>query len=135
LLDELPAIRTQRGVEELDRGDAIQVGGLARLPHAIERAHHVLLAPDHVERGQLTQPPGRRFRRQQRVGMVPRLLGQKSEHCSACNACERKTMTHRRTAQFKRSVEPRFRDGVLIYSPIPPAAQKRADVGYNRGSR
>src|SRR5204862_4836626 len=44
LLDELPAIGAQRGIEKLDRGDAIVVYGSRRLPHAVEYAHHLVLA-------------------------------------------------------------------------------------------
>ena len=44
-------------------------------------------------------------------------------------------MMHRRTTQIQRSFEPGLSDEAHIYSPIPAAAQKRAGVGYNRGSR
>jgi hypothetical protein len=53
LLGELAAVRAERRIEELDGGDAVQVGTLARALHPVEGAHHVLLAADHVERGQL----------------------------------------------------------------------------------
>ena len=56
LLDQLAAVGAERGVEELDRLHARGIDRPARLAHRVERAHHVLLAADDVERGQLAQP-------------------------------------------------------------------------------
>ena len=136
LLDQLPAVRAQRGIEELDRGDAVEVDVPARLAHPVERSHHVLLAPDHVERRQLAQPAGRRFRRQERIGMIPCLLGQEIRTWLSVLERSRNGAKHRRTRvrDANRSA-PRATIATIFYSPIRSAAQKCASVGYNRASR
>ena len=58
LLDELAAVRAQGRVEELDGGDAIEVDRPARLAHAVEDAHDLVLAGDDVLGRQVPQPGG-----------------------------------------------------------------------------
>ncbi len=59
LLDQLATVGTQRGVQVLDRLHARKVDLPARLPHAVERAHDLLLAPDDIEQRKLAQPDSR----------------------------------------------------------------------------
>ena len=83
LLDELAAIGAQRGVEEFERLHAPEIDRLARLAHRVERAHHVLLAADDVERRQLAQPARDGLRGQQRVRDFLGAGCQKAEHCTS----------------------------------------------------
>lgn len=53
LLEQLAPVGPQRSVEILDRGNTVQVEVLARLPHALECPHDVLLPADDVQRRQL----------------------------------------------------------------------------------
>jgi hypothetical protein len=102
LLDELAAVGAERGVEELDRLYTHRVDRTARLAHHLERAHHVLLAPDHVERGQLPQPLRHRLRVGERVG---RFLarGQEFEHARRCvQGCATEGATTVRSARAER---------------------------------
>ncbi|MGH8852570.1 MAG: hypothetical protein ACREYD_16405 [Casimicrobiaceae bacterium] len=80
LLDQLPPIGAQRGVDEFDGGDAAQVDRPRRPAQGLEGADHVLLPPDDVERGQLPQPRRRRFGALQRIARVLAQRSQKSKH-------------------------------------------------------
>jgi len=80
LLDQLPAVGAERRIDKFDRSNAIQLYGLLFLPHTVERADHVLLPPDHVERRQLPQPRCSALGVLQGIGRVFGLRGQESEH-------------------------------------------------------
>ena len=58
----------------------MEVGRPARLAHAVEDPHHVVLAGDDVLGRQVTQPGGDRSRGDERVGVVLGLRSQESKH-------------------------------------------------------
>lgn len=80
LLDELAPIGAERRVEILHGVGARGIDRTSRLPHGIERTHHVLLTADDIERGQLPQPSGRDARRYERIRELASAGCQKPEH-------------------------------------------------------
>ena len=59
-LDQAPAVDLERGVEEQDRGDPVEVVRRARVPQAGECLDDVRLPADDVERRQAAEPLRRR---------------------------------------------------------------------------
>ena len=90
LLHELAAVGAQRGVQELDGGDAVVVDRPGRLAHAVEDAHDLMLTRDDVLGRQVPQPGGDGSGGHQRIGVVFGRRGQESKHDSAaCDAVPR----------------------------------------------
>ena len=56
LLDQLPPIAAEGGIDEFDGSDSVQVDIALRIAHRVEHANDVLLPADDVERRQLPQP-------------------------------------------------------------------------------
>ena len=80
LLDQLAPVGTQSGINELDGAHAVQVHAQLAVAHGVERADHVLLPADHVERGQFPQPRCRALRALQRICGIG-LRSKEAEHC------------------------------------------------------
>ena len=80
LLHELAAVGAQRGVQELDGGDAVVVHRPARLAHAVEDPHDLMLTRDDVLGRQVPQPGGDGSSGHQRIGVVFGRRGQESKH-------------------------------------------------------
>ena len=120
LLGELAAVGAERGIEELDRARAPEIDRRARLAHRLERAHHVLLAPDHVERRQLAQPGRRGFRRHQRIGDFLARGCEETEHSEPVASALRAARGMRVRACAAARRRGNWHD---VYSPIPLAAQ------------
>ena len=80
LLDQLAPVGTQSGIDELDGAHAVQVHAQLAVAHGIERADHVLLPADHVERRQFPQPRCRALRALQRICGIG-LRSKEAVHC------------------------------------------------------
>ena len=141
LLDELAAVGAERGIEELDGRDTVEVGRAARLAHAVEHPHDMMLAGDDVLGRQVTQPRRHGPRGYERVGVVLGRGSQESKHVrrQAHSVARATGLPGATEAEMDARVILRRHTGLrlphscslFIYSSVRTDGQKTEGVGYN----